>query len=37
MKLATFVIKATGEKTIGVFQDEKFLDVVSLSNGAVLH
>ena len=35
MKLATFVIKTTGEKTIGVFQDEKFLDIVALSNGAV--
>ena len=35
MKLATFVIKATGEKTIGVFQDEKFFDIVALSNGTV--
>ncbi len=35
MKLATFTIKATGNKTIGVYQDEKFLDIVALSDGAV--
>ncbi len=35
MKLATFVITATGEKTIGVFQGDKFIDVVALSDGTV--
>lgn len=35
MKLATFVIKATGQKTMGVFKNEKFLDIVALSDGVV--
>ena len=35
MKLTTFVIKATGDKTIGVFKDEMFLDIVALSDGTV--
>jgi acylpyruvate hydrolase len=35
MKLATFTIKASGQKTIGLYQDEKFIDVVALSDGAV--
>ena len=35
MKLASFIIKATGAKTIGVLQGEKFLDVVALSDGAL--
>ena len=35
MKLSTFIIKATGEKTVGVYQDEKYLDVVALSDGAI--
>lgn len=30
MKLATFIIKATGQKTIGVYQNEKYLDLVAL-------
>jgi 2-keto-4-pentenoate hydratase/2-oxohepta-3-ene-1,7-dioic acid hydratase in catechol pathway len=32
MKLATFTIKATGQKTIGVYQDDKYLDLVALDN-----
>lgn len=35
MKLATFKIKATGQETIGVFDGDKYLDAVALSNGAV--
>lgn len=35
MKLATFIIKDTGQQTIGVYQDEKYLDVVALSDGSV--
>ncbi len=35
MKLASFIIKATGQKTIGIFQDGKFLDIVALSGGDV--
>jgi 2-keto-4-pentenoate hydratase/2-oxohepta-3-ene-1,7-dioic acid hydratase in catechol pathway len=35
MKLSTFIIKATGAKTVGVFRDERYLDVVALSDGAV--
>ncbi len=37
MKLATFIIKATGQKTIGVYQDEKYLDVVALSGGSIVN
>jgi 2-keto-4-pentenoate hydratase/2-oxohepta-3-ene-1,7-dioic acid hydratase in catechol pathway len=32
MKLATFTIKATGQKTIGVFQNDKYQDLVALDN-----
>ena len=32
MKLATFTIKATGQKTIGVYQDDKYLDLVALDS-----
>ncbi len=35
MKLTSFIIKATGQKTVGVFQQGKFLDVVALSDGGV--
>ena len=35
MKLATFIIKDTGQQTIGVYQNEKYLDVVALSDGSV--
>ena len=35
MKLTTFTIKATGQQTIGVYQDDKYLDVVALSDGTV--
>jgi len=35
MKLTSFVIRATGRKTIGVYQDGKFLDVAALSDGDV--
>ena len=35
MKLATFIIKASGQKTIGLYRDEKYLDLVALSNGAI--
>ena len=35
MKLSTFTIKATGKQTIGVYQNEKYLDIVSLSGGKV--
>jgi acylpyruvate hydrolase len=35
MKLASFIVKATGNKTIGVYQNDKFLDIVALSDGAV--
>ena len=27
MKLATFNIKASGQQTVGVYQDDKYLDV----------
>jgi 2-keto-4-pentenoate hydratase/2-oxohepta-3-ene-1,7-dioic acid hydratase in catechol pathway len=32
MKLATFTIKATGQKTIGVYQDDRYLDLVALDS-----
>jgi 2-keto-4-pentenoate hydratase/2-oxohepta-3-ene-1,7-dioic acid hydratase in catechol pathway len=32
MKLATFTIKASGQKTIGVYQDDKYLDLVALDS-----
>ncbi len=32
MKLATFTIKATGRKTIGVYQKDAYLDLVALDN-----
>ena len=35
MKLSTFKINATGQETIGVYQDGKYLDIVALSGGAV--
>ena len=35
MKLATFVIKSSGQRTVGVFDGEHYLDAVVLSNGAV--
>lgn len=35
MKLATFIIKASGEKTIGLYQNDKYLDIVKLSGGGV--
>jgi len=35
MKLATFTIKETGQQTVGVYQDDKYLDIVALSGGAV--
>ncbi len=35
MKLATFKIKASGQQTIGVFEDGRYLDVVALSDHAV--
>jgi acylpyruvate hydrolase len=35
MKLATFTIKDTGQQTIGVYQDEKYLDLVALSGGTI--
>lgn len=35
MKLSTFTIAATGQETIGVFQDGKYLDVVALSGGEI--
>ncbi len=35
MKLATFIIKASGQQTVGVYQDDKYLDVVALSDGAI--
>ncbi len=35
MKLATFNIKASGRQTVGVYQDDKYLDVVALSGGAI--
>jgi 2-keto-4-pentenoate hydratase/2-oxohepta-3-ene-1,7-dioic acid hydratase in catechol pathway len=35
MKLATFTIRDTGQQTIGVYQNEKYLDVVALSGGTV--
>ena len=36
MKLATFDIKATGQRTVGVFQDGVYLDIPALSDGAVV-
>ena len=33
MKLATFTINATGAQTVGVFKDDKYLDLVALSGG----
>ncbi len=35
MKLSTFIIKATGEKTIGLYQNEQYLDMVALSGGSI--
>lgn len=35
MKLATFKIRSTGQETIGVYQNEKYLDAVALSEGAI--
>jgi len=35
MKLATFVIKANGQKTLGLYQDNEYLDIVALSAGAI--
>lgn len=35
MKLSTFIIKATGAKTIGLYSQEKYLDIVALSGGSV--
>jgi acylpyruvate hydrolase len=35
MKLATFIITASGQQTVGVYQGEKYLDVVALSDGAI--
>lgn len=35
MKLSTFIIKATGAKTIGLYSGEKYLDMVALSGGSV--
>ncbi len=35
MKLSTFFVKATGQQTIGVFQEHKYLDIASLSDGAI--
>jgi 2-keto-4-pentenoate hydratase/2-oxohepta-3-ene-1,7-dioic acid hydratase in catechol pathway len=32
MKLATFTIKETGRKTIGVYQNERYLDLVALDS-----
>ena len=32
MKLATFTIKSTGRKTIGVYQNDRYLDVVALDS-----
>ena len=32
MKLATFTIKATGQKTIGVYQGDKYLDLAALDS-----
>ena len=35
MKLATFTIRATGQKTIGLYQNDKYIDVVALSEGTI--
>lgn len=35
MKLATFKIRATGQQTIGVFDGEKYVDVVALGDGSI--
>jgi acylpyruvate hydrolase len=35
MKLATFIITASGQQTVGVYQGDKYLDVVALSDGAI--
>ncbi|MFK8049681.1 MAG: fumarylacetoacetate hydrolase family protein [Halioglobus sp.] len=35
MKLSTFIIKATGVKTIGLYSQDKYIDVVALSGGSV--
>jgi 2-keto-4-pentenoate hydratase/2-oxohepta-3-ene-1,7-dioic acid hydratase in catechol pathway len=35
MKLATFIIRGTGQKTIGLYQNDKYLDIVSLSEGSI--
>ena len=35
MKLSTFIIKTSGQKSIGVYQNEKYLDVVALSGGTI--
>jgi len=35
MKLSTFIIQATGQKTIGLYQNDKYLDVVALSDGTI--
>lgn len=35
MKLSTFIVRATGQETIGVFQENKYLDIVTLSDGAI--
>lgn len=32
MKLSSFIIKATGHKTIGVYQNDKYLDLVALDS-----
>ena len=32
MKLTTFVIKATGRKTVGVYQNDRYLDLVALDS-----
>jgi len=32
MKLTSFTIKATGQKTIGVYQDDKYLDLVAVDS-----
>lgn len=35
MKLSTFIIKASGVKTIGLYREEQYLDIVALSEGSV--
>ncbi len=35
MKLATIAIKNTGEKTVAIYQQDKYLDAVALSEGTI--